>query len=56
MIWIFFKMRSNLYERIQHEVEKKQDTNSRNALIKEIKAKIEARRKELLDVNEWLQG
>jgi hypothetical protein len=38
-------MRSNLYERIQYEAEKKQDTNSKNALIKEIKAKIEAKRK-----------
>jgi hypothetical protein len=56
MIWIFFKMRSNLYERIQYEVEKKQDIHSRNALIKEIKLKIEARKKSLLESNKWLRG
>ena len=49
-------MRSNLYDRIQYEVENKQDMNSRNVLIKEIKVKIEAKRKSLLDSNKWLQG
>jgi hypothetical protein len=40
MIWIFYKMKSKLYERIQYEAEKKQDITSKNALIKEIKVKI----------------
>jgi hypothetical protein len=38
-------MKSNLYERIQYEAEKKQDIKARNALIQEIKVKIEAKKK-----------
>lgn len=55
-VWIFYKMKSSQYEKITPEVEKKQDINSRNELIRQIKAKCEERKKELLDKNKWLQG
>lgn len=55
-VWIFYKMKSSQYEKIIPEVEKKQDVNSRIELIRQIKAKCEQRKKELLEKNKWLQG
>jgi hypothetical protein len=49
-------MKSNLYERITPAVEKQQNLNSKNELIKQIKQKIDAKRKQLLEANKWLSG